>query len=900
MSHIVDESTIPHHQLHDENAGELHIDVVNDPTGSGLITLDVRSPQVHRSVATNKTGIVTGRKRATLIGSIVTVLCLAAVAVGIVVYNSHQKEASSTNNGAATTPTSTNNGAATIPTPPVTPVTPQTDEELPFLQISFENPSMPEFVLAKSHWNESFMVYPTVVKHSQPPHSGWERGSVLLETTDYVFHFEKSKDDRFLFLVLENHLARLESEDDELRDAFQDSQWPGYVTRLAIYMETNDAYYIGADTFLAHGFFVSWSLMTPYFTPLPEGCAFYPRNSNIQVEYELNDGVVWVNYAIGLLPETLMPMRVADDRVGYFMQRFINYGVDNDIPQAATTDGLQFMDTAMTVINRRRLEIDPKTGKTKNPITYHIDPSVPKRWQDAFVAGVMAWAPAFEAIGFKNAIKAVKPGDADWPDDYRIGDLRYDSISIMISDQTYAIGPMVFDPRSGEILHSDITFEYGFFNEVIADFELRSPVSPPASASSSLNPRATINASRMQYSAPRQCGIASNPHHKLDRMVLGMLLRTELAAVPDDIIGRHFTDIVMHEVGHTLGLRHNFAGTAQVTRAQLASPAFTSKNGLSTSIMDYTPVNIFSDLTSTAAQTHGFYQTVIGSYDKAAIAYGYSTVADETPGFKSSTLTKLAQSAPMFLTDEDTDTWTNPFGQRFDISSDPIDFANDRLELVKKFRQSKLANRLADDAPWSNLWRYESTLLRMINQTIEMVQPFLGGVNATHAHRKPGETTYAVPFVSKRDQQRALTVLARIIRAEDGIFAAPEEYASFVEVMGYSDEDCVAPSNSYGCLARSLVDMDKHVQSIRENAVISAMFPVVDRILAQDALSPLTIQQVLGVIETAASIHVELPRNQLIYYFFHEVLDYIIKSDDEDSRLRLEVYRFVNSNATMS
>lgn len=796
-----------------------------------------------------------------------------------------------------------------------------------FLKFHQQSSGASVFELSKALWNESFVVYPTVARHSAPQMSGLERGSILLDTSDHVFHFEKPVDgSNFLVLVQDYYYATLGDASDELRTMVEDSQWPGHLAKVPIYMETDDSFFVPSDPFLGSGFFVSSLLaLSADYTPVVGSAASYPRNTNFLVEYETQYGIVVVNFAIGVLPEEVMPQRIADDRVGYFSLQYTRFGV-NEADKAK--DGFHFYDPQVNVINRRRLEVDPVSGTVKNPVKYYIDPSVPVRWRQAFAAGVEAWKPAFEQIGLVDAIKAVLPSDPEWPEDYRIGDLRYNSISVMISDQTYALGPHVMDPRSGEILHSDIIFEYGFFNQVMTDFDVLSPVSPPEEPVQPVEPpaadpnpgidgpdsisqvfkmnnrkRAVRSGGQRKPLAPMthpkgenfQCGLAHGDAHAIDRFQIGMLLLSGQKEVPDHfvpdaIVAQHFIDIVMHEVGHTLGLRHNFAASTAFTREQLNDASFVKKNGVASSVMDYVPANIFSDLTAEAAATHEFYSTVVGPYDLAAIAYGYAAVADEVPGDKSPGLTALAERAPLFLSDESVDMLMHPYAQRFDLSADPVDYAEDRLVFVEQARNSTwMMDKLPEDAPVSVLWRRELALLRMVNRSIEFVTPLLGGVNVTHAHHHAGQAPYKAPYVPREAQLRALGVLARVIAADgenSALFPSPGDYAQFVEAQGYG-EDCGAPSLSYSCLGRGVADVGAAILDIRKAAVLSALFPALDRIVAQDAASPLSIEDVLLAVETAAlGADQSQPRNQAVLDFFHRVLQTLVDLPGVDSRVK--------------
>ncbi|GMF16889.1 unnamed protein product [Phytophthora fragariaefolia] len=759
---------------------------------------------------------------------------------------------------------------------------------VPFLDAQFTPDERSVFVLSKMHWNSSFIVYPTVVRREAPVKVGLERGGILLETNDFVFHFELSPNGRYLQLVQEFHYASLRGDKaDELQQMFDDSQWPGYAIKVPIYMETDSAYYIPSDAFLSNGFFVSSALVSNDFTVVEDRSESFARNTMLIVEYELASGILEVNFAIGLLPDEVMAQRVADDRIGYFSKRFTQYSIRDQ--ELSDGNGFHWWDPQITVVHRRKLELDADGNTTKEPITYYIDPSVPREWREAFATGVRAWVPAFERIGFPNAIRVVLPGDDDWPIDYRLGDLRYNSISVMISKETYAYGPAVIDPRSGEILHSDIVMEYGFFNEVIADFDFKSLTGPLQVMNDEVDASNLLNNSKkfshVRTGRTQQCGIAHEQQNQLDRMMLRSFVGDEDGYVPKRLIAQHFASIIMHEVGHTLGLRHNFAGSTAYSRDQLRNTSFVAEHGLSTSIMDYLPANIFSDLTLDEVDSHPFFMTTIGEYDYAAIAYGYSMIKDETPGYKTPRLTELAAAAPLFLTDEALENMLNPYAQAFDLSSDLIDYAADRLQLVKNARVSQTAlNKLPDDASWTTLWQREYFQLRIIERAIQIVRPFLGGVYVTHAHRIKGEGVFNASYVPAETQLGALNVLLRIVEAESGLFPDPKDYGLYMEVVGFDKENCNDETLDYNCLGRGLVDVGGYILNVRVQALLSAIFPAMNRIVQQDVLSPLTLNELLApIFATVASMNAS---SETLVAFLEETLQNVISNRKTDARIK--------------
>ena len=320
-----------------------------------------------------------------------------------------------------------------------------------------------------------------------------------------------------------------------------------------------------------------------------------------------------VHYSISLLPQSSYQPRLADDRVGYFVTALKDFSQQVD------------EDRFVRYINRWSLEkADPKAAVSppKKPIVFWIEKTVPFRYR-AIRRGIEFWNEAFEQAGFANAIEVrQQPDVTDWDPE----DVNYNTFRWITAGQGFAMGPSRVNPRTGQILDADIIFDADFLQFWRQQYETFTPESvalltgggPGAPAGHGGG--ACCPGCRLFEGHARETALAATA-----------LAVTAPNGLTDEekekLVIQGLTLVAMHEVGHTLGLRHNFKGSAHLSLADINDVSKTSVSGASTSVMDYIPANIMP-----RGHTQGdYYAAKIGPYDIWAIEYGYKPLTANTP-----------------------------------------------------------------------------------------------------------------------------------------------------------------------------------------------------------------------------------------------------------------------------
>jgi hypothetical protein len=465
---------------------------------------------------------------------------------------------------------------------------------------------------------------------------------------------------------------------------------------------------------------------------------------------------VTLHYTLMKLPEQPMAARRADARVGYFTASHFDFSDD-----LARTPSVRH-------VQRWRLEKKDPAAPLSEPVTpivYWLDRTIPLKYRDAITAGILEWNKAFERIGFKNAIEVkVQPDDADFDTLDGGASVRWMTNSSPVFG---AIGPRRVDPRSGEILAANIGIES------LSSRNQRAARSQILSASSVdwnrlMQEPATDTRAALDQSA---CEAADYGAEQLAYALDVLEARGDLdpgGPEAQEFVLAYLKDVTMHEVGHTLGLRHNFRASRAFTDAQLSDPAFTRSHALTGSVMEYAPIN----LSAPGAAAVAPFQTTLGPYDYWAIEYAYKPLA---PASEKADLERIAarsnEADLAFGTDEDNFLGIDPEALQFDLGADPIAFAKKRFAIARDLFKRQETRDLPTDQDYAVLRRSLNYAINDVARSVGVLARQIGGLRTLRDFPGSGrEPLQAVPAATQRE---ALDVLSRGLFAADSLSVTP-------------------------------------------------------------------------------------------------------------------------------
>ncbi|MDF0717983.1 zinc-dependent metalloprotease [Muricauda sp. 334s03] len=476
-----------------------------------------------------------------------------------------------------------------------------------------------------------------------------------------------------------------------------------------------------------------------------------PSNSSLgSISLEINNSMI-------LLPKEPMKRRYFDERVGWFARGQVDYGLD---AQESKT---------VTYLDRWRLEVKDediekyKAGELvepKKPIVYYVDRATPKEWVPYIKQGIEDWQVAFEAAGFKNAIIAKDPPSPEEDPEWSPEDVRYSVVRYLASPIPNANGPHVSDPRSGEILESDINWYHNVMSLLRGWFFVQT---------AAINPEAQ---------------------------------KTEFK---ENIMGRLIRFVSSHEVGHTLGLPHNMGSSVAYPVDSLRSASFTQKYGTAPSIMDYARFNYVAQPGDEGVAL----MPNIGVYDKYSIKWGYKPILDKTAKEEKPILNDwILEHAgdPMYrFGHQQVGDIHDPSSQTEDLGDDAIKASLYGIENLKRIVPKLREWTTEDGKNYDDLKTMYGHVVSQFRRYMGHVSNNIGGVYEYHKTADQEGAVYT--YVSKEHQKNAMEFM------QEQLFETPEwlidqnifnkiEYSGSIERIRATQESYLNTMLQLGKLAR--------------------------------------------------------------------------------------------------
>ncbi|MDZ8186872.1 MAG: zinc-dependent metalloprotease [Nostoc sp. ChiSLP02] len=480
--------------------------------------------------------------------------------------------------------------------------------------------------------------------------------------------------------------------------------------------------------------------------------------------------------------------RLADDRVGYFITAFQDFSNNN------------FEEEFVRYINRWHLEpSDPNAtlSPPKKPIVFWIENAVPVEYRQAIREGVLMWNKAFEKAGFQNAIEVHQmPDDADW----HPADVRYNTIRWFNSlDAGFAKGPTRVNPLTGEILDADIIVDASMVRSIRQTYHTYVESNNKGFGNRNIS---LVSECKDGEWGKKVKGNGFDPNNFNSQVLssngnidicygkgfvnqanMGVLALSILQnAAPNseiiqEYVHQYLRSLIAHEVGHTLGLRHNFHGSTMLSPQELNNTEITHTKGLVSSVMDYLPVN----LAPQGLEQGDYFPEIVGPYDEWAIEYGYkinpsAEIEATIPEAEKSFLEKIALAAPQpelsYATDEDISD-INPLANVWDMSNDVLVYSQWQMDNARVMWQRLENSYLSPGESYSNLRVLFDRVLRYYFSNAQLLSQYIAGQSFRRLHVGDDNSWAFVP-VSLLKQRQALTKLQEYVFAENAFNFSPQ------------------------------------------------------------------------------------------------------------------------------
>ena len=471
----------------------------------------------------------------------------------------------------------------------------------------------------------------------------------------------------------------------------------------------------------------------------------YPENTDVVVNYyyeskypsrrggeaitDSRNVSVLVQHSLVRMPDDNYVPRKDDTRVGFFTTQ------SNHM---TTLDQVNYRD----FINRWRLEKKDPTkefSEPVKPIVYWIENTTPLEFRDIIKEGVERWNIAFKEAGFINAIQVkIQPDTAKWD----AGDIRYNVLRWTSSPNPPwgGYGPSFVNPRTGEILGADIMLEWSYItNRIVADNLYND---------NSLEDKNCCTAAHFQQ-VENSLGI-----NYIKNMNLGEEMEEEL-------VKQSLYRLVLHEVGHTIGLNHNFKASALLTTDELNNKEIVDEKGVTSSVMDYPAININKNPENQAL----FFDVKPGFYDIWAIQFGYTQFSENEEGGLDKILSRSTEKELAFANDaldmRSPGKGSDPNAMIYDLSSNQLDHSVDKINMVVDILKNLKSKYTSDNDTYEELYRSYINLVYSYYQALNIVTRQIGGVHIDLSHTDQDSEKKPFESVDKETQKKAMDILAK-------------------------------------------------------------------------------------------------------------------------------------------
>ena len=518
----------------------------------------------------------------------------------------------------------------------------------------------------------------------------------------------------------------------------------------------------------------------------------FPRNVELEVDAAIMQGKsggvrARVHYSISELPTTDYKPREADNRIGYFLTAIKDW-------TRSHADRTLFR----RYVHRWNLrKEDPAQAvsdvKPEDQIIFYIEKTVPEKYRRYVRDGILEWNRAFEKVGLRNAIAVMQQTEAVHADKDP-EDVRYNFFRWIVSGTPFAMGPSRANPITGQILDADIVFDDSFVRALMVKYGQLSAKGPqteydPAlSAFLERNPRWAFTPQIDRLVPDRQAVIAAPPRvpgaasvpfctyaegmaHELC-MANAVLQATGAGELTEEFVGQMLKHVVIHEVGHTLGLRHNFKASSWRPLAEILQMKDPDQPTCG-SVMDYVPA-LFAIQPGEQAR---FITTTLGPYDYWAVEYGYRVPGkDETETDMLKKITdRVADPSLVYATDEDTSfIGPDPLVNRFDQGNDPLAYARHRMDMVLTLKKSIADWAVKDGESYNELRKAVDMLLDEYGRCARFAVRLVGGQKVNRDHKGDPDARPAFEVVPVARQREALDFIVENVFSDRAFQFDPE------------------------------------------------------------------------------------------------------------------------------